>query len=232
MMPKNTGILGPISTKLQSMPYHAMELLWINSWRKGACLQANLHLRNKWQNSKSCRTKVPCLDLPWFAQICRMSKAQYPVPPNATETNFNLDQFGYIYSWWLTPMLDSRVVLPPPKSTLVAGLQVFRNQRSSTSAISDSDSSSSTPWDRLFWGPQNPSASPAWSNWGTLTLTSLRKLPSSILSPRYGPWKNSLSHPDLHWWMFVVYHQQIDPMYLKWAFKSQQKYLESQKQMI
>ena len=33
-------------------------------------------------------------------------------------------------------------------------------------------------------------------------------------------------------WMFVVYHQQIAPMYLKWAFKSQQKYLESQKQMI
>lgn len=30
-MPKNTGILGPISTKLQSMPYHAMELQWINS---------------------------------------------------------------------------------------------------------------------------------------------------------------------------------------------------------
>lgn len=115
---------------------------------------------------------------------------------------------------------------------LVAGLQVFRNQRnqrSSTSAISDSDSSSSTPWDMLFWGPCFAS------------LKQLRHLDSYELAQvaKQDPvakvrtlktvWAAILIYNS---WMFVVYHQQIAPMYLKWAFKSQQKYLESQKQMI
>lgn len=85
------------------------------------------------------------------AMICTNLPHVKGTIPGATECHRNKFQFGYIYSWWLTPMLGSRVALPP-KSTLVAGLQVFRNQRSSTSAISDSDSSSSTPWGGLFWG--------------------------------------------------------------------------------
>ena len=52
------------------------------------------------------------------------------------------------YGWFQSSASTSHI-------NLVAGLQV-RNQRSSTSAISDSDSSSSTPWDRLFWGPKTP----------------------------------------------------------------------------
>ena len=109
---------------------------------------------------------------------------------------------------------------------LVAGLQVFRYQRSSTSAISDSDSSSSTPWDRLFWGPPKPLC--------FASLKQLRHLDSYELAQvakqdpvakvrtlkRVSTRHKKSSYPDLYWWMFVAYHQQIAPMYLKWAFKS------------
>lgn len=90
------------------------------------------------------------------AMICTNLPHVKGTIPGATECHRNKFQFGYIY--YLLMMTDSYAWFQSSASTsqinLVAGLQVFRNQRSSTSAISDSDSSSSTPWDVI--NPKTP----------------------------------------------------------------------------